>query len=141
MRRAVGSWTTPRRNGTSDPPHGQASGRQRSVGAIAAAHDSGGRNVVSFMPERIEDLRLRVAIEPLAAHAAHDVAEQEEVDVAVDEPLARRRGRHLFDGAPNRFVGAVELDLELEIRPQPRRVRQQMADRDRRPCRSGRTRE
>ena len=97
---------------------------------FAARHDSGGRNVVSLHAERLEDVRLRVAIERLAADAAHDVAEQEEIDVAVDEPLAGRRRRHFVDARADRFVGAVKLDLELEVGPQPGRVRQQMADGD-----------
>lgn len=67
--------------------------------------------------KRIEHLRLRVAVEPLAAHAADDVAKQEEVDVAVHELLAGRGRRHFFDGAADRFVRAVKLDLELEVRP------------------------
>ena len=49
IRRAVGSWTMPRRNGESGE-QGHASGAQRSVGAIRARHDSGGRNDVSVMP-------------------------------------------------------------------------------------------
>ena len=49
IRRAVGSWTTPRRNGASFP-QGHASGAHRSVGAMRGANDAGGRNIVSFMP-------------------------------------------------------------------------------------------
>ena len=109
--------------------HGHASGRQRSVGAIRGRSDSGGRNVVSFMPSGSKICGFGILVEPLAADAADDVAEQEEVDVAVDEPLAWRRGRHFLDGAPNRLVGAAELDLELEVGPQAGRVRQQMANR------------
>ena len=80
--------------------------------------------------ERIENMCLRILVEPLPADAADDVAEQEEVDVAVDEPLAGRRGRDFLDGAPDGFVGAVELHLELQVGPQSGRVREQMADRD-----------
>ena len=81
--------------------------------------------------QRIEDVRLRVAIEALAADAAHDVAEQEEIDVAVDEPLARlRRGRQIARAA-NRLVGAAEFDFERQIGRQSRRMRQQMEYGDR----------
>ena len=81
-------------------------------------------------PERLEDLSRRVLIQPLAAHAPDDVAEEKEVDVAVDEALARRGVRHFFDRAPDGFVGAVEFNLELEVGPQSGRVRQQMPDLD-----------
>ena len=106
----------------------------------ARAPRFGRKKLVSCIAERFEDVRLRVSVEALAAHAADDVAEQKEVDVAVDEALARRGGRHFFDRAANRFVGAVELDLEIEIGTEPRRVRQQVPDRDAAPCRTCRSR-
>src|SRR3989442_15333619 len=56
-----------------------------------------------FHPERLEDVPRRVPIDPLAAHALDDVAQEEEVDVAVDEPLAWPRQRHLFTRAPDRL--------------------------------------
>ncbi len=83
-----------------------------------------------FHAQRVEQLGLRVAVEPFTAHPAHDIAEQKEVDVAVDEAFARRRGRHLLGRPANGFLGAVKLDLELEIGPQPRCVRQQLANGD-----------
>ena len=59
-----------------------------------------------------------------------DVAEQEEVDVAVDEALVGARERDLLD---RQFDGAVVADPvegQIDIRPQPGRVRQEMTDRD-----------
>ena len=52
---------------------------------------------MSLHPERLEDLLSGKQIQRLSADAPDDVAEQEEVDVAVDEPLAGRRCWHLLD--------------------------------------------
>ena len=60
-------------------------------------------------------MRRRVLIQALAADPADDVAEQEEVDVAVDHPLVGGRSRHFFGSAANGFVGAGELDFEFEV--------------------------
>ena len=75
-------------------------------------------------------MRGGVPIEPLSAHALDDVAEQKEIDVAVDEPLAGPRDRHFLDRAPHGFLLAVELRVQLQIGTQPRRVRHQVANRD-----------
>ena len=82
-------------------------------------------------PERIEDVRFRIPIEPLAAHPPDDVAEEEEVDIAVDEAFAGWRRRHFLDGAADRLVSTMEFHFELEIRPQARGVRHQVTDGDR----------
>jgi hypothetical protein len=59
MRRAVGSWTTPRRKGTSAVfAQGHENGRHRSVGAVRAASNAGGRNIESFMPSGSNTCRL-----------------------------------------------------------------------------------
>ena len=50
MRRAVGSWTTPRSILRSGPSHGQPYGVQLSVGAIRGDSEAGGLNIVSFIP-------------------------------------------------------------------------------------------
>ena len=71
---------------------------QFSVGAIRGCSDAAGRNIVSFMPSGAKMCVVRELVERLPAHAADDLAEQEVVDVAVDEALAGRRCRHLFDG-------------------------------------------
>ena len=102
IRRAVGSWTTPRSGGASGVLHGHAAiVSQRSVGAIRVRFAAGGIELRVDHAERLEDLAAGVAIERLAAHARDDVAEQEEVDVAVDEALARRR-RWALPRAPAR---------------------------------------
>ena len=80
-------------------------------------------------PERREDCVAsctRPASAPLTR--ADDLAEQEEVDVAVDEALAGRGGRHLvarqFDG---RVVAGPRLG-EVDVRPQARDVGHQVAN-------------
>ena len=50
MRRAVGSWTTPRSITWSGPAQGQPYGVHISVGAMRGLSDSGGLNIVSRMP-------------------------------------------------------------------------------------------
>ena len=102
-----------------------------SVGAMRGSSDAGGRNIVSFMPSGSKIRVLRELVERLAAHAADDVAEQEEVDVAVDEARARRSGRappRSRARSPCRSRSTVV--AEVEVRPQPRHVRHQVADRD-----------
>ena len=111
------------------PPHGHPSGAQRSVGAMRGRSDpAAGTSCWSCRAAR--RCACSRTLEPLAAHAPHDVAENEEIDVAVDEPLARWRSgtssaaRRIASSAPR------ELDLELEVRAEPGRVRQQVADAD-----------
>ena len=85
IRRAVGSCTMPRSIVISGPSHGQPYGVQLSVGAIAGAGAAAGSEHRVLHPERLEDLLASRTVERHAADAADDVAEQEEVDVAVDE--------------------------------------------------------
>ena len=129
MRRAVGSCTTPRSICASGPSHGHPYGVHRSVGAMRGAATPAGRNIVSFMPSGSKMCSLRELVERLAADAPDDVAEQEEVDVAVDEPLAGRRGRDLLDRQLDGLVVAGPLVAEIDVRPQPGCVRQQVPDR------------
>ena len=82
------------------PCEGQTALRRRDAGPQAR----GGQEHRVPHAERIEDLLLRELVERLAAHSSNDVAEQEEVDVAVHEPLTGRRRRNLFDGERNRGV-------------------------------------
>ena len=79
--------------------------------------------------ERPEHARLQVRIERLPGDARDDVAEQEEVDVAVDERLAGRRRRHFVFRQLDRGVVAGPR-MQIDVGPQPRDVRQQVADRD-----------
>ena len=80
--------------------------------------------------ERIEDVCLRVPIQTLAGDKPDDVAEEKEVDIAVHKALAGGGGRRFVGRPADGFVGARELDLELEVRPQPGRMREQMPDGD-----------
>ena len=50
IRRAVGSWTSPRSIVAPGPPQGQPSGVQGSVGAIRDTSEDDGLNIVSCMP-------------------------------------------------------------------------------------------
>src|SRR6516164_1860760 len=75
-------------------------------------------------------MRLRVLVHPLTADDSDDIAEDEEVDVAVDEPLVGRRDGDLVDSAANRLIRAVEFLGELEIGTQAGCVRQQVPDGD-----------
>ena len=105
-------------------------GTARSARCAAAATPAAGTSCPSCRADR---RRARAAYRssrsPLTR--SHDVAEQKEVDVAVDEPLARRRRRH-FARSRARIASSAPLNstVELEIGPQARRVRQQMTDRD-----------
>ncbi len=59
IRRAVGSWTTPRSIGTPGLLHGHASGSQASVGAMRPRMAASGRNVVSFIPSGLKTFDVR----------------------------------------------------------------------------------
>ncbi len=69
-------------------------------------------------PERIEDLLLGELVERLAADAPNDIAEQEEVDVAVHEALTRRSRRHFFDGKRNSGVRSRPRLTQIDVRSQ-----------------------
>ena len=82
-----------------------------------------------FHAERLEDVLLGVLVERLAADPPHNLAEQKEVDVAVDEAGAGRCRRHFLDSPLDGGVGADPL-VEIDVRPEARDVRQQVADGD-----------
>ena len=80
-------------------------------------------------PERLEDAFAREAIEGQPAHALDDVAEEEEVDVAVDEALARPRRGHFVDGKRDRRLVAHPRVRKVDVWPEPGDVREQVTDR------------
>ena len=129
MRRAVGSCTTPRSIVISGPWHGQPKRVQLSVGAIRGASDAGGLNIVSLMPSGSKMRSRANRSSGMPADALHDVAEQKEVDVAVDEALAGTRRRHLVDGERDRRLVAHPQVGKIDVGPQPGDVRQQVTDR------------
>ena len=104
--------------------------RQLSVGAMRGRSAGGGRNIVSFIPSGSKISCLANWSSGMPAHAPDDVAEQKEVDVAVDEALRRAGGRHLLDRQRNRRVGSGPGLGEIDVGPQPGHVRQQVADGD-----------
>ncbi len=81
-------------------------------------------------PQRLEDAGSRELVEAHAAHLRHEMAEHEEVDVAVDEAFFGSCERHLFDRELDRAVVADPVKGEVDVRAQAGGVRQQMADRD-----------
>ena len=81
-------------------------------------------------PQRLEDALGREAVERQPAHTLHDLAQQHEVEVAVDEPLAGRRDGALVIRALQRHCASVELLLQIEIGPQAGDVREQLLDGD-----------
>ena len=85
---------------------------------------------MSFMPSGWKISRLHVLIERHAAHTRDDVAQQEEIDVAVDEPLAGRRRRHLLARQLDGRVVALPRVGEIDIGPQSRDMRQKVTDGD-----------
>jgi hypothetical protein len=72
---------------------------------------------------------LHILLQWHSGHARHDVTEEEEVDVAVDEALAGRRGRDFLDRQIDGGVVALPR-VKIDVRPQSRNVRQEMANRD-----------
>src|SRR5205085_1130470 len=78
--------------------------------------------------ERHVDVAARKLVERLPAHAMHDFAERDEIDVAIDEARARRIAQPLRCESLNRLVVARPLLREIEIRREARTVRQQLLD-------------
>ncbi len=66
----------------------------------------------------------------LLRNALDDFGQQEVIDVAVDEAPSGRLRQHFFGGAPDRLVSSPPLVGDVDVRPQPRHVRQQVADGD-----------
>ena len=95
-----------------------------------AQHDSGRRECGVGHAERRKDSVVRETDRAEAAHATDDVAQQEEIDVAVDEARARRRCRHFFDGEGDGGIRSRPRLRQIDVGAQTRHVRQQMADRD-----------
>ena len=115
----------------------QAVGAARRAGRGAAlgrgdARPHGGRRVERRVlhPERLEDALAGELIQRLPAHARDDVAEEEEVDVAVDEPLTGQRGRNLLDGALDRGVVPEPLVGHVDVGPEAGDVGEQVPDGD-----------
>ena len=130
MRRAVGSCTTPRSIVMPGPSHGQPKAVHGCVGAMRGSQCSRRREHRLAHVERREDAFAHEIGERPPAHPRDDFAEQKEVDVAVDKPAARRIGQHFFARQLNRLVGARPLRPQIQIRPKPGHVRQQVANRD-----------
>ena len=114
----MGSWTSPQR---SSPPSTSAGAmrslrRRRPEGGVAHA-------------ERLEDVLGGVGVERLARDPPHDLAQHDEIDIAIDEAGAGRRQRLQRHDGIERTLGA---------RPGARRdagrqggiVRQELADGD-----------
>ena len=82
-----------------------------------------------FHPKRPEHAIVDKGLERRLAHARDDFAQQLEVDVSVDEPV--RRGRqHFLRGERHRRVAAHPRIGQVQIRPETRRVRQQIPNGD-----------
>src|SRR5207245_7358951 len=79
--------------------------------------------------KRLKDFPFAEDVERLSGDAAHDFAEELEVDVAVAEDVARSVDRLLFHEELHRRVVAAPRIVEIEVRPQSRGVREQMANR------------
>ena len=80
--------------------------------------------------ERLEDVLARVIRDHLAAQAVHELAQQDEIDVAVDEPRARGSGGRIGVGQLDAVLVAGPRNLERHVRLQAREVRHQVADGD-----------
>ena len=110
-------------------------GPRRHRGAPLGGRDSRpprGRRIEAGVvhAERLEDFTHEKLVERRAARAMHDLAQQEEVDVAVDEALAGRGGRHFLAGQLDGGVVPLPRIGKVHVGPEAADVRQQVADRD-----------
>ncbi len=87
-------------------------------------------NIVSRMPSGVKHALLHELVERLLADPLDDLGQQEVVDVAVDEPPARRRRQDLFGREPDGRVVAVPRVAQIDVRPQAGHVRHQIAHGD-----------
>ncbi len=67
----------------------------------------------------------------LARNDAHDLRQENEVDVAIDEAAAWLGCRSLAEGLRDAGLVAAPFRFKVHIRAQPGRMRQQLPDRDR----------
>ena len=109
---------------------GHASGSHDSVGAMRFLTDEGGRNRVSRIPSGPKTRDCRKPSSVSCVDALDDVAEEEEVDVRIDDPLVGKGDRHFLDRATYRFRRPVKRLFEIEVRPQSGGVRKQLTNRD-----------
>ena len=68
--------------------------------------------------QRLEDLLARVVVEHLAADAVHDLAEQNEVCVAIDEARAGGNDGHFLHRALYARLVAAEFRFGVEVGPE-----------------------
>ncbi len=131
IRRAVGSWTTPRSIVHPGPRAWPSVWRHGSVGAMRGhqRRRRQKRRLAHVERRRISDRERNRASGRLLTRA-DDLAEQKEVDVAVDEPAARRIGQHFLAGQSNRFVVAFPVRPRSRSGRKPGHVRQQVANGD-----------
>ena len=106
MRRAVGSCTMPRSIAWSGPSHGHPSACTAPWGRSAPQGRGGQEHRVAHAERLEHPAPARNWSKRLSGHPRDDVAEQEEVDVAVDEPLVGRRQRDFLQRASDRRVVA-----------------------------------
>src|SRR5437660_6991881 len=80
--------------------------------------------------ERRKNISARELVEHQSAHAMHDFAERDVVDVAVNEARAWLRAQRLAVQTLHRFVVSTPSFPKIEIRSKASHVRQQVFDRD-----------
>src|SRR5205085_3518571 len=80
--------------------------------------------------ERLVDVPARELVEGLTGSAADDLAERDEVDVAVDEARARGAAERLAVEALQHLFVARPLLAQIEVRRKPRTVSEQLLDGD-----------
>ena len=139
---AGGAAHAPRRGVVHPPPQHDRAGapagpRQR--GARLGRGDAGGergRRVEGGVDHRQgpENPLVRKAFEGCPADPPDDLAQQHEVQVAVDEPFAGGCGRRQGDGAGDRRFGALEDLVKRQVGGEAGGVRQQLGDGDRLPA-------
>ena len=90
----------------------------------------GGQKTGLVHTQWLEQPTLHELIERLTADALHNLREDDEVDVAVDNPCAGRVNRPFLDRKGDGSRRTLELLFERKASPQTRRVCKKMLDRD-----------
>ena len=92
--------------------------------------EAGGLKHGLLHAQRLEDGFARVLVERLAAQAVHDFAQQDEIDVAIDEARAGRPGGLFDERAADAGVVAGPGRVQRQVGGQAGKVRHQVAHGD-----------
>ncbi len=106
-------------------------GGGQTLGGRDSRNPRGGRKERGGLhAQRLEDILARIVVQHLAAQPMHQFAQQDEVDVAIDEAGSRRPGGRIRAGQVDAGLVAAPRHRQRHVRLQPGKMREEIADGD-----------